>query len=144
MTLMSACCKSGTMIASRAPAFNFLRGKRAVMVACMISPLAMETILDEGPVSSNPSADGIKLLVAPEFKIACFMVLLITSFSARRSFFAVFLFSIRRAHRRATFGKGRGLSGDSPIKRAGLFNNMLLICLGGSIMGGEMGPAATR
>jgi hypothetical protein len=81
----------------------------------------------------------MKLLVAAEYNNACFMALLIASFSAQRYILVVFLFSIRRAHRRATFERGRGLFDDS-----GLFNNMLLICLGGSMMGGEMGPVATR
>ena len=80
LTLISACCISGTKIALRAPAYNCLSGKRAVMVACMIVPLVAETILDEGPVTSKPSADWTKLLVAAESNNACFMASLMTSF----------------------------------------------------------------
>ncbi len=43
------------------------------MVARMIWPLAVETVLDEGPVSSNPSADWMKLLVAPKSNMASLM-----------------------------------------------------------------------
>ncbi len=67
------------------------------------------------------------------------MASLIASFSVRRYIWVVFLFSIRRAHRQAIFERGRGLFDFS-----GLFNNMRLNSLGGSLMGGEMGPVATR
>ena len=144
LTLISACCISGTTIASWAPAFNCLSGKRAVMVACMIAPLAAETILDEGPVTSKPSADWIKLLVAAESNNGCLMASSMTSFSARQYVLVAFLFSIRRANRRANFERGRGLSDDSTFECVGLFLSMLLISLGGSMMGGEMGPVATR
>jgi hypothetical protein len=43
------------------------------MVAFMTCPLAVETVLDDGPVSSSPSADWMKLLVAPESNIASFI-----------------------------------------------------------------------
>ena len=45
------------------------------MVARMSWPLAVETVLDEGPVSSNPSDDWMKLLVAPESNMASLMTL---------------------------------------------------------------------
>jgi hypothetical protein len=64
---------SGMTIASRAQAFSCPRGRRAVMVAFMTCPLAVETVLDDGPVSSSPFADWMKLLVAPESNIASFM-----------------------------------------------------------------------
>ena len=114
------------------------------MVARMIWPLAVETVLDEGPVSSNPSADWMKLLVAPESNMASLMALSKAWLSARRTSFIAFLFSIRRAQCCVTFERGRGLSADSTINRACLFNNTLLIGSGGSVVGGEMGPAATR
>ena len=114
------------------------------MGACMIAPLAAETILDEGPVTSKPSADWIKLLVAAESNNACFMESAMTSFSAWRYVLVAFLFSICRADRRANFERGRGLSGDSTFERVRLFLSMLLISLGYSMMGGEMGPVATR
>ena len=65
-----------TVVASRAPALSCVRGRRAVMVARMSWPLAVETVLDEGPMSSNPSADWMKLLVAPESNMASLMALL--------------------------------------------------------------------
>ena len=37
----------------------------------------------------------------------------------------------------------QGLSDDSTIKRAGSFISVLLVCLGDSMMGGEMDPVAT-
>ena len=43
------------------------------MVAHMIWPLAVETVLDEGPVCSNPSADWKKLLAAPKSNMASVM-----------------------------------------------------------------------
>jgi hypothetical protein len=67
-----------------------------------------------------------------------------TSFLARRYVLVAFLFSIRHANRRANFERGRGLSDDSTFERVSLFLSMLLISLGGSMMGGEMGPVATR
>jgi hypothetical protein len=39
----------------------------------MMWPLAVVTDFDEGPVTSNPSADWTKLLVAPESNIASWM-----------------------------------------------------------------------
>ena len=68
----------------------------------------------------------------------------LASFSAWQYILVVFLFSIHRAHRRATFDKGRGLSDDSTIKRAGLFISVLLVYSGDSMMGGEMDPVDTR
>ena len=64
---------SGMTIASRAPAVSCVRGRRAVLVAFMIWPFAVETDFDDGPVSLNPSADFMKLLVAPESNIASWM-----------------------------------------------------------------------
>ena len=56
------------------------------MVAFMIAPLAAETILDEGPVTSKPSADWMKLIVAAESSNACFMALPMTSFLLGNTF----------------------------------------------------------
>ena len=112
------------------------------MVARMSWPLAVETVLDEGPMSSNPSADWMKVLVAPESNMASLMVLSKSCLSARRASFIAFLFSIRRAQCCVTFERGRGLSADSTINRA--FKNTLLVGSGGSVVGGEMGPAVTR
>jgi hypothetical protein len=64
---------SGMTIASLALAFSCPRGRRAVMVAFMMCQLAVETVLDDEPVSSSPSADWMKLLVAPKSNIASFM-----------------------------------------------------------------------
>ncbi len=63
------------MVALRAPTLSCLSGRRAVLVAFMMWPLAVETALGDGPVSSNPSADWTKLLVAPESNIASSMAL---------------------------------------------------------------------
>ena len=52
-----------------------MRGRRAVCVAFMMWLLAVETDFDDGPVSSNPSEDWIKLLFAPESNIAVAMAL---------------------------------------------------------------------
>ena len=64
------------------------------MVACMIPPLVAETILDEGPVTSRPSADWKKLLVAAESNQDCFMELSMTSFLVWQYVLVAFLFSI--------------------------------------------------
>ena len=66
---------SGTMIASQAPSLSCVRGRRALWVAFMMWPLAVETDFDDGPVSSSPSADWTKLLVAPKSNIASSMAL---------------------------------------------------------------------
>ena len=58
------------------------------MVAFMMCPLAVETDLEDGPVSSNPSADWTKCLVAPKSNIASSMAL--TSCMASSVFYSFF------------------------------------------------------
>jgi hypothetical protein len=57
------------------------------MVARMSWSLAVEIVLDEGPVSSNPSADWMKLLVAPKSNMASLMALSKAERSLLRSYF---------------------------------------------------------
>ena len=109
------------------------------MVALMIAPLAAETILDEGPVISKPSADWIKFLIADESNSACFMASSMTSFLAWQCILVAFLFSIRCASHRANFERRWGLSADSSFKRVVSFSIALLIFSGGLVI-----PAVTR
>ncbi len=78
-------------------------------------PLAVETNFDDGPVSSSPSADWIKLLVAPESNIASLMALTslmassMNRSSVRRSSVRALCFASCRVH----FDEGWGPVCDS-------------------------------
>ena len=119
-----------------------MRGRRAVFVAFVIWPFAVATVLDNGLVRLNPSADLTKLLVAPESNIASWMVrtswmaLSMMQFLAWRSSFIAFHFASRRIH----LDEGRVLLSESTINRECGLHKAFLIGSGG--VGGEMGPAA--
>ena len=70
-TLISAFVpNSGMTKASRAAGLRLLMGRRAVLVAVIVDPLAVDTSLLHNPVSLRPSADLMKLFVVPESNIA--------------------------------------------------------------------------